>query len=191
MNGNGLELSQYETPFADIQPMREHVRQNTSSEDFFSNFYQEGESPFSRTYEVTSAITGVTQAGEEYVNLLSELNDTEFRETLYELADEVEDTWRNKVSNEIAMGPNFIPFATQQAREYFAPVIMEAESMIDQVNQHFSGNNLADHSEASVDTFFETLEFNHRQYTPAQEQFLGKIFNKVKSRRKLLRCSNL
>ena len=181
MNGNGLGLSQYETPFADIQPMKEHVEQNISSEDFFSNFYQEGESPFSRTYEVTSSSAGVTQAGEEYVNLLSELNDTEFRETLYELADEVEDTWRNKVSNEIAMGSNYIPFATQQAREYFAPVIMEAESMIDQVTQHFSGNNLADHSEASVETFFETLEFNHKQYTPAQEQFLGKIFNKVKS----------
>ncbi len=181
VNGMTAELNQYETPFADIPVMKEHTDQNISAEGFFLNYLQEAESPFSRTYEATSSNNSLTQAGEEYVNLLSELNDAEFEETIYELANEVEDTWRNKVSNEIAMGSNYIPFATQQANEYFNPMINEAESMIDRVSDHFSGNNLADHSEASIEAFFETLDFNHSQYTPAQEQFFGKIFNKVKS----------
>ncbi len=181
MNGNATALAQYETPFADIPAVREAVQQNLSVENFFNDYFKEAESPFSRTYEATSVSNGVTPAGEEYVDLLAELHDTEFQETLYEMANEVEDTWRNKVSNELAMGENYIPFASQQARDYFAPVIKETEAMVDRVTQHFSGNNLADHSEASVESFFETLEFGQAQYTPAQEQFFGKIFNKVKS----------
>jgi hypothetical protein len=180
MNGN-TGLAQFETPFADVPVAREHGQPHVSSEDFFSNFLQEVESPFARTYEATSGGTAVSQAGEEYVDFLSELNDAEFAETIYELANEVEDTWRTKVSNEVAMGDNYIPFATQQARSYFAPVIRESEAMIDRVAEHFSGNNLADHSETEIESFFNNLEFNHAQYTPAQEQFLGKIFNKVKS----------
>src|SRR5438045_3159026 len=119
MNGNAAGLAQYETPFADIPVTKEHADQNISSEDFFANFSQEVESPFLRTYEATSVSNAVTEAGEEYTDLLSELNDTEFNETIYELVNEVEDTWRNKVSNEVAMGSNYIPFATQQARDYF------------------------------------------------------------------------
>lgn len=180
-NGQNAGLAQYETPFADIPVMREHTEQSISAEGFFTNYLQEAESPFSRTYEATASSQILTPAGEEYINLLAELDDREFQETLYDMANEVEDTWRNKVSNEIAMGSGYIPFANRQARDYFSPVIKETESMIDRVAQHFSGNNLADHSEASVETFFETLEFSHGQYTPAQEQFFGKIFNKVKS----------
>ena len=181
MNGNGAATAQFETPFADVPVMKEQADQLISGEDFLTNFSQEMESPFSRTYEATSVSNAVTEAGEEYADLLSELNNAEFNETIYELVNEVEDTWRNKVSNEIAMGSNYIPFATQQARDYFAPLIKETEGMIDRIAEHFSGNNLGDHSESEVDHFFETLEFNHNQYTPVQEQFFGKIFDKVKS----------
>jgi len=152
-NGNATGLAQYETPFADMPVVRETATQNLSVESFFSDYFKEVESPFSRTYEATPSSNGLTPAGEEYVELLAELHDTEFHETLYDLANEVEDTWRSKVSNELAMGENFIPFATQQARSYFVPIIRETDSMIDRVTQHFSGNSLADHSEASVETF--------------------------------------
>jgi hypothetical protein len=180
MNGNGAALAEFETPFADIKLTKEQSEQNISSEDFYSNYSQEFESPFSRSFEAAS--TGnVSEAGEDYVDLLSELHDSEFGETIYELVNEVEDSWRNKVSNEIAMGSNYIPFATQQAREYFAPLIRESENMIDRVAEHFSGNNLADHSPAELEQLFESLEFNHSQYTPVQEQFFGKLFDKVKS----------
>src|SRR5688572_7856218 len=179
-NGTSAALAQYETPFADVAVAREHTEQHLSVDNFFSDYFKEVESPFSRTYEATT-YNSLTPEGEEYVDLLAELYDSEFQETLFELANEVEDTWRNKVSNELAMGENYVQFATQQARDYFAPVIRESETMIDRVTQHFSGNNLADQSEASVESFFETLEFGHGQYSPAQEQFFGKIFKKVKS----------
>jgi len=180
INGEATSLAQYETPFADTSVSREHAAENFSVENFFSDYFKETESPFSRTYEATAS-SAVTPANEEYVDLLSELHASDFEETLYEMANEVEDTWRNKVSNELAMGNNYMPFATQQAKDYFMPVIRETQAMIDRVAQHFSGNNLADQSESEVESFFETLEFSHQNYTPAQDQFFGKILSKVKS----------
>ena len=78
-------------------------------------------------------------------------------------------------------GTIIVPFATQQAREFITPLLMETETMIDWVAQHFSGNNLGDHTDKEIESFFGELEFNHESFSPAQEQFFGKIFNKVKS----------
>ena len=175
---NGV-LAQYETPFADVF-IREQEEAPAENGLLGNNFTFEIDSPFSRTYEAAER-DAANPAGAEYVNLLSELNDAEFTETLYELANEVEDTWRSKVSNELAMGSNYIPFVTRQANEYFDPLLRETHSMIDRVSQHYTGNNLADHSQADFESFFDRLEFNHGSFSPVQEQFFGKIFNKVKS----------
>ena len=180
-NGMSSELAMFETPFADISTLKEGLNSSEPAEVAYSNFLQELESPFSRTYEVSTNGATVAQTSEEYVELLSELNDSEFSDAIYELASEMEDRWLPKISNEAAMGDHYIPFATQQAREYITPLLMETETMIDRVAQHFSGNNLADNSEAEIESFFAELEFDHNNFSPAQEQFFGKIFNKVKS----------
>lgn len=182
MNGMTAELQQFETPFADTPVIREqHDEENNATDGFLSNLLQETDSPFLRTYEVDEVTGTLTPAGEEFINFLGELNDPEFTESLYEIADEVENTWRNKVSNELLMGESYLPYVRQQANDYFTPLVKETESMIDRVSQHFSGNNLADHTETEIESFFESFEFNHGSFSPAQEQFFGKIFNKVKS----------
>ncbi|MBL0133789.1 MAG: hypothetical protein IPP79_07190 [Chitinophagaceae bacterium] len=76
--------------------------------NFYSNYMMEVDSPFSRTYETTSAANTVSVAGEEYVQLLGELNDKDFENVMYELAAEMEDSWMGKISNEVAMGSNYI-----------------------------------------------------------------------------------
>jgi hypothetical protein len=177
-----MQLGQYETPFADVPIAREDTSQQEAPDQFYSNFLRETiQSPFSRTYETTPASPGLTPAGEEFMSLLGELNDSEFNEHLYGLAAEIEDTWRGKITNETALGPNFIPYATQQARDYINPLTREAESMIDRVSQHFSGGNMADISNETIESLFAELTFDHSRFTPVQEQFLGGIFNKVKS----------
>lgn len=179
-NGSSSELAMFETPFADV-PSKETLTAKESTQPAYSNFLTDFESPFSRTYDTRGDSHQPSLVSEEFVQLLGELNDTEFSESLYELAAEVEDSWTGKISNELAMGDKFVPFATQQAREYIVPLANETEAMIDRIAQHFSGNNLADHSEVEMESFFAELEFNHGNFTPAQEQFFGKIFNKVKS----------
>ncbi|MFN2439328.1 MAG: hypothetical protein ABR503_09020 [Chitinophagaceae bacterium] len=179
-NGHALELAQFETPFADVV-QREDTSQQVSTENFYDNYMLEAESPFSKTYETAFESSGIPPEGEDFVDFLAELNDSEFDNTLYELATEAEDSWSNKISSEVAMGSNYIPFATKHARDYFEPVALEAEAMIDRVAEHFSGNNMADYSEKEIESFFTELPFNHAQFSPAQEQFLGSVFKKVKS----------
>lgn len=179
-NGIDAGLAQYETPFADIPVMREQPEPIVSYDKFFSDLFQQHESPFSRTYDVALNGQLPSQVNEEFVDFLAELNDPSFNEVLYQMADEVEDTWRSKVSNEIALGDNYLPFAARQARDYFAPVLRETDSLIDRISNHFSGNDLADQSEAQIDHFFSNLEFNQDSYTPVQDQFFGKIIDSVK-----------
>src|SRR5687767_11630262 len=180
-NGMSSELAMFETPFNDTSTLKEAYNKNDSAEVAYENFLQELESPFNRTYEVGSNGSTPSQVSEEFVQLLSELHDSEFSDAVYELASEMEDKWTDKISNEAAMGDNYVPFATQQARQYISPLLTETESMIDRVSQQFSGNNLADFTDQEIESFFSELEFNHENFSPAQEQFFGKIFNKVKS----------
>ncbi len=180
LNEVELQLSDYETPFADFSIGEDAAQEtvHTYTDRYLTSF----ESPFSATYEsFLNEQQSVSPLAGEYVDLLHELSDDEFVDSLYELSRELEDSWSNKISNEAAMGDRFVPYATQQAEEYFAPVAFEAEQMIEKASQHFSGNNLADHSEAEVERYFNELQFENSGYTPAQEQFLGSIIKKVKS----------
>lgn len=179
-NGRSSEFELFETPFADISAPRDAVKPK-EAETVYNNYLQELGSPFSKTYEVNADGAIVNQAAEEFVQFMAEIHDSEFSEAVYELAGEMEDRWLPKISNEAALGDQFVPFATQQAREYITPLLTETESMIDRVARHFSGNNLADHTDKEIESFFNELEFNHDDFTPAQEQFFGKVFNKVKS----------
>ncbi|MBD0395348.1 MAG: hypothetical protein ICV52_16235, partial [Microcoleus sp. C1-bin4] len=97
------------------------------------------------------------------------------------MAAELEETWSSKISNEMAMGDRFVPFANQQADEYFAPLLKATDSMIDRVAQQFSGNNLGDRSDTETEQFFAELEYDHAPLSPAQEQLFGGLFDKVKS----------
>lgn len=180
INGFAAELAEYETPFADMPVVREEPAQKESAvtDNFFLPEY---ESPFATTYETEQGASPASAVAPEFVQLLGELNDSEFSENLYELATELEDSWSSKVSNETAMGDRFVPFATQQAAEYFAPLIQATESMIDKASEYFSGSNFADRSEPEIDRFFAEMETGEYNLTPAQEQFFGSIFKKVKS----------
>ena len=180
-NGHA-QLEMYETPFADTEVMRETEEQYESSSTNQNQFLADFESPFTVSYESgQNGLSVSSEAAGDFVNLLGELHNDEFGEQLYEMAAELEDTWNNKISNETAMGERFIPFATQEAQRYFEPLLNETTRMIDHVSRRFSGNNFDDQSEAEIERFFQTLEAEHNQLSPAQEQFFGSIMKKVKS----------
>lgn len=178
MNGS-LQLEDFETPFADIQGQNTGLKLESPER---SQFIPDFESPFATTFEsyTTSGKTENPNGG-EFVNFLAELHNDEFSENLYDMAAELENTWNTKISNEAAMGDRFIPFATEQANQYFAPVLHETSSLIEKVSNQFGGNRITDLSEAEVERFFEAIEFDHSNLSPAQEQFFGAIFDKVKS----------
>lgn len=181
LNGNS-QLEEFETPFSDKNITREEDIQSESFSGYNDQFLSQFESPFAITFETESSGQAATSpAAGDFVNLLGELHDDEFGEHLYEMALELEDTWNNKVSDEVAMGERFLPFATQEATRYFDPLLSETTRMIDMISSRYSGNNLADQNEEEIERFFETLEFEHQGFSPAQEQFFGSILKKVKS----------
>ncbi|MBI5646904.1 MAG: hypothetical protein HY962_08215 [Ignavibacteriae bacterium] len=173
-------LAEYETPFADTT-MRE-ADQSAEAEHYHTDQYSpEYESPFAMTFEapLVGQMTVSPVAG-EIVNLLGELQSEEFEEQLYEMAQELEDTWSSKVSNETAMGDRFVPYATQEAHQYFEALLQESNRMFDRASSQFSGNNFEDLTDAEIENFFETYEWEST-LSPAQEQFFGGILKKVKS----------
>ena len=180
VNGDGIQLAEYETPFADIQTTKDEPKEKQMDNYNFS-FLTEEDNPFKSTFEPPDSVSNATPHNEAYTELLAELNDPEFETTLYNLAAEAEDTYSSKISNETAMGNSFVPYAAQQINQYMDPLAMESERMIDRVREHFSGNDLADQNEASVEQFFNQLLAENREFSPAQEQFFGSLFKKVKS----------
>ena len=179
--GYSSQLEAYETPFSDIQMEKEEPQgQQFDTQNF--TFLSEVEGPFRATYEeaATDTLANIPSA-EAFTELLSELNDTDFESTLYDLATELEDTYSSKLTSEYAMGEQFVPYVTKQINQYLDPLAQETERILDKISGHFSRNNLADHNEAQIDQLFEQFEADRIPLSPAQEQFLGSIIKKAKS----------
>lgn len=168
----------FETPFADQQlsTVKYTDMETNGNQTAFSNFI----SPFQSTFHEEEQ-NQASPFADEYLELLSELEDGEFQESLYELANEMEDSWGSNISNELAMGSQFVPYAFKQGRAYYTPILRESDRLFEIVAEHFSGNDLGDHGEVDVELFFETLELNNEDLSPIQEQFLGGLVKKVKS----------
>lgn len=174
-NGSDAQFPDYETPFADTSLLREEPSEKDETPAVY-NFVREAPSPFQQTFEMNGA--GGSPFANEFVNLVGELNDTEFTDAVYELAADLEDTWNPKVANEATMGQNYMPFVNRKAEDYFRPLISASENMIDRAAQHFSSAN---GTEAEVDRFFNETDFSNGELSPVQDQFFGKLVNKVKS----------
>ncbi|MCY2687585.1 hypothetical protein [Salinimicrobium sp. TH3] len=182
-NGNTAQLAGYETPFNDVAIEQEHDSHHHAQSEGLSEYFviPEMESPFTKTFDDQEQGNDLSPISEEYVDLLGELNDRDFSDAISQMAGELEETWISKISNEAAMGSRYIPFASQQAEAYIEPLVQESEVIFDKLIEHFSGNDLADHSDTKVEDFFSSLEYGHGRFTPAQEYFLGGLIKKAKS----------
>ena len=174
-------IAEFDTPFADISS-RSHEASREAFPGASLNATPEYESPFLNSFDAGLDRNAMTSArAGEIVNFLGELHSDAFGQQLYEMALELEERWDGKISDEIGMGERFVPFATQEAEQYFDPLLRETTKMIERVGRQFSGNNFADFTDSEVDRFFETIEGDHAPFSPAQEQFFGSLFKKIKS----------
>jgi hypothetical protein len=178
-NGNGF-TSEYESPFTDVAFAKEEEVEQESIPFQESRYMREVTSPFSQTFEPATVQASSPIAG-EFVNFLGELHDSEFHEALYEMAAELQEIMNSKVSDEVALGDRLLPYAKQTADQYFVAFTRETDKLIDATINHFSGGSLADQSESEVERFFETMEFDHPQFSPAQENLFGGLFDKIKN----------
>jgi hypothetical protein len=169
----------YETPFSDQLLTREEpYSENLPAYHMRSG---ENENPFVKTFEISEGNGHISPFAGEIAQLLGDLQDAEFSQSLYELVTELEDSWQQKISNEAAMGDQFLPFVRRQASGYLNPLIKASEGMIDRISKHISGNTIADMSANEIGSFLNEYQPDPEGLTPVQEQFLGSVFKKVKN----------
>jgi hypothetical protein len=173
-NENTAELATYETPFADSRNEFAESKNQEFQQAFSTS---EFETPFAQTFEYGQE-TFVSPLANEYVSLLAELHDHEFDKSVYEMVAELEELFTSETPY---TNTNVAYFTQQQAQEYFQPLVAETGRMLDEAGVRFSGNSLADINEAEIEHFFNEWEMTRADMSPAQEQFFGKLLNKVKS----------
>ena len=115
----------------------------------------------------------------ELRDLLFELYDEQFDETLAEIAHEAWEAVQERTEpfGEIAASRS----AEEFLQEWSEPVRQAAETMLENVAQAVSEHDLASMSESEVDRFFEQFEPRATGLEPYFENFLGGLWNKAKS----------
>ncbi len=133
-------------------------------------------SPFVSEY---GGVVTETPEASELQELLSELYDQEFDETLSDLAHEAWEavTQRTEPFGEAGMGES----EEQFLQEWSRPARQAAEAMLENISQAAAEHDLASMNEAEIDRFFETFEPRETGLEQHFENFLGGLWNKVKS----------
>lgn len=167
----------YETPFSDTFIIGETSNGNGHSEN--NPVTVQFENPFLKTFEISGEQKPVSPFAMETVSLLGELEDPAFTRNLYELASELEDSLLPLMSNETAIGENYIAYAARKADDYFRPLIRASDGMMDRIARKFGETETI--SDIESETFLDEFRPDSTGLSPVQEQFLGKVFNKVKS----------
>jgi hypothetical protein len=128
--------------------------------------------------EYAGALTPTPEAF-AFQELLSELYDREFDETLADLAHEAWEavTQRAEPFGEARVGESEEQFLQEWAR----PVRDAGETMLENIAQAASEHDLASMSEAELDRFFEAFEPRETGLEQHFENFLGGLWKKVKS----------
>jgi len=136
----------------------------------------QGFTPFVSEYAGVEARSPETT---EMHDLLLELYDHEFDEVLAELAHQA---WEAVSERSAPFGETGTTASAEQfLREWTEPVRRQAEAMIDTIAEAVSEHDLSSMSEAEVDSFFERYEPRATGLEPYFENFLGGLWNKVKS----------
>jgi len=132
--------------------------------------------PFVSEY---SGVVTQTPEATAFQELLSELYDQEFDETLADLAHEAWEavTQRAEPFGEAGVGESEEQFLQEWAR----PVRDAADTMLENIAQAASEHDLASMNEDELDRFFETFEPRETGLEQHFENFLGGLWKKVKS----------
>lgn len=171
---NGV-VSQY-VPFTPFQESYAFESEPSTLETFERSEAAPIVTPFVSEY---AGVEPVTPEANELRELLFELYDEEFDEVLAEMAHEAWEAVTQRAEPFGETGP--VEAAEQFLQAWSEPVRQAAEQMIDDIAQAASEHDLEAMSEAEIDGFFERFEPRATGLEPYFEDFLGKVFDKVKT----------
>jgi hypothetical protein len=170
-NGKGaLEAYVPFTPFEDsytFEAQPSTLEQPESSSSF---------TPFVSEYEGLDA--PVSAEGQELRELLYQVYDQEFDESLGQIAEEA---WNAANERAAMFGETIGSSSTEQfLDEWISPLRLQAEALIDNVSEAFTNTDTASLTENQIDEIFERFEPQGTGLETYFEDFLGGFVNKLK-----------
>lgn len=136
-------------------------------------------SPFLSLYESEESGGLLDPEAEEYVAFLNELYDEEFTEALAGLVDEATAIYEAQFTHE-QEDPQTIGYKAERLLEqHFAPLVGEAEAMLDALARELSQHDPNTLSEGEIDTIVDRYKPSV-ELTPSFEEFFGKLWKGIK-----------
>lgn len=142
------------------------------------------ESPFISEYEAESSEAVIEPEMETIIQVMAELHDEEFDEAVYALANEAAELLENRYENEYEseFSSGYDSGAMQFLENHYAPMVNELEMLLERMAQS-AAERMPDATAASeeeLDRFMDQFAPDFASYSPAVEDFFGKLWKKVK-----------
>lgn len=169
-----------ETPFLDrYEP--EQADESAVSSRLASTVWQQMETPFVSYYEVGQGEeAGYDPQRAFYAELLGELHDETFEEAIHELVQETAALYETRMAEEYGDPAAQRMAAERMVRDYLAPLAREAEELVDRVAEGMSQHDIVTMTEEEFDALLGQYEPQREDLSPAFENFLKGVWNKVK-----------
>jgi hypothetical protein len=117
---------------------------------------------------------------ELFANLLSELHDEEFEEAVTDLVNEASGLAEERFGFETEDVAAERIEAERGVRQYFEPLALECEMMVDRVMQGIGSADLTTMSESELDEFLDRFAPVATSLAPTLDNFGGSFFKKIK-----------
>ncbi len=141
--------------------------------------WHEMESPFASFYEMETA-DGSDPQKELFVQVVGELHDKEFDQTIAELVQEAEALYEDRLSQEFGEHHFRETASDRLVREHFAPLIRESELLLETMETDLAQRNLSVMTEVEFESLLNQYEPVRGDLSPSFENFLKGIWKKVK-----------
>jgi hypothetical protein len=167
-----------ETPFLQTLTPPEEIE--AAEERIPVSQWYEAEAPFR---DERGTVEGYGPEAEEFVQLLAELRDEEFDESVKRLVNEASELYQEQfVGEDGALAPPHSAEAERLLEAHFEPLVREAEMLLEKVAQDVERHDLTAMSETEIDNFLSRYEVPRDQLSPNSEYFLENfIIGKLKS----------
>jgi hypothetical protein len=167
-----------ETPFAD-RYVPEKTAESGNTLQLESSVWRQLETPFVSQLEMES-FEGEDPQAQLYAQLLAELHDEEFDEVVSNLVQEASSVYEDRFSQEFGDSGMQRAVAEEAVRDYLEPLVHETEELLETIGQGMSERDVSSMSEDQLDEWFEQYEPKRSDLSPAFEDFLKGVLNKVK-----------
>jgi hypothetical protein len=174
-----LTTEKYKSPFLDVRSFEVETLEGVDEQEGLVASYVAA-SPFLSVYEMGEQQITVDSEADELAEFLAELHDQEFDEAVAELVQGAAELVEDRFVSESGGAAVQSVEAERLLEEHFAPLVREAEALLDSMAQGVEQHDLMVMNEAEIEALLDRYEPGQTQYHPSFDGFLKKLWKKAK-----------